>query len=65
MCYYHVVDAFDMATSVRIVPLLPDLDSSNRYTAFKTFLVDTYGLSEDQWVKHFLAIMDLGVTLAL
>lgn len=39
--------------------LLSDLHSSSRYSAFKTLLIDTFGISKDQWDRQFFAINEL------
>lgn len=56
MHYYHVVAAFDVTTLVKNAHLLPSLTISHWYIALIAFLIDTYGLSEDQCAPHFLAI---------
>lgn len=56
--YWHVLASFDTTSSMRISPLLPDLDSTTRYSALKSLWLTTLVLSGDQ--QACLCITELG-----
>lgn len=45
--YFYVISSLNMATSIRVVPFLLDLQPLNNYTDLKKLLLETYGLSND------------------
>ena len=58
--YWHVVAALDSATATRAASILDDPPNDDKYQTLKRFLLDAYGLSEQQRAQQLLSITDLG-----
>ena len=60
--YYHVLAALDQDTATRLIDLITSPPADNKYTALKTRLTETFGLSERERASRLLHFRPLGDT---
>lgn len=60
--YYHTVAALDQETATRLLDLITDPPTENKYAALKTRLTETFGLSKRERAARLLHFRPLGDT---